>query len=347
MKPIRLAPNQPPRSFDGGAAIAAFRGLRPLDRRAPEDWIASATTLYDEPEQGLTRLPDGRWLRDAMSADPEGYLGPDHAAAWGGDPALLIKLLDAKQRLPVHVHPNREFARRHLDCPYGKTEAWVVLAASGPRPVVHLGFRDDVEAGELAAQVEAQDTAAILAAMNEVPVAPGDAILVPAGLPHAIGAGVFVLELQEPTDFSILLEWDGFDFDGPRIGHLGLGFDVALESVDRSGWPEARLRELSARRPPRPGSASTVLPLFPAAADPYFRADLIGSATPVPLEPGFSVITVLAGSGELTTQWAGDYAVHAGDILLVPYGAGTTTLTGPLEAVRCRPPDPADAETGR
>jgi mannose-6-phosphate isomerase len=149
MKPIRLAPNQPPRRFDGGSAIAAFRGLPPLDRRAPEDWVASTTTLFGEQESGLTRLPDGRWLRDVIGADPESYLGPAHAAVWGGDPALLVKLLHAGQRLPVHCHPDREFARRHLGCPYGKTEAWVVLQTTGTRPAVFLGFREDVDRRDL------------------------------------------------------------------------------------------------------------------------------------------------------------------------------------------------------
>src|SRR5690606_33826900 len=126
-------------------------------------WIASTTTLFGEHELGLTRLPDGRWLRDALAADPEGYLGPAHAAVWGCDPALLVKLLDAGQRLPIHVHPGREFARRHLNCPYGKTEAWVVLETAGAHPVVYLGFRADVDAAELAEQVSAQDTTSMLA----------------------------------------------------------------------------------------------------------------------------------------------------------------------------------------
>ena len=72
--------------------------------------------------------------------------------------------------------------------------------------------------------------------MHALDLAAGDAVLVPAGLPHAIGEGAFVVELQEPTDLSILLEWSGFEIDGATDGHLGLGFDVALAAVDRRGW---------------------------------------------------------------------------------------------------------------
>src|SRR5437764_215786 len=83
--------------------------------------------------------------------------------------------------------------------------------ASGPGPgEVHLGFRRAVAADEVRDWVERQDAAAMLAAMNQVVVRPGDSVLVPAGLPHAIGAGVTLIELQQPTDLSVLLEWDGY-----------------------------------------------------------------------------------------------------------------------------------------
>lgn len=341
MKPVRLAPNLPPRQFDGGSAIAAFRGTPPVDRRAPEDWVASTTCLFGESELGLTRLPDGRWLRDAIAADPEAYLGSAHAAVWGGDPALLVKLLHAGQRLPVHAHPGNDFARRHLDCPYGKTEAWIVLATEGSQPAVYLGFREELSRTELAGWVDAQDSDAMLAAMNEIPVAPGDAILVPAGLPHAIGEGVFVLELQEPTDFSIMLEWRGFEMDGAGTGHLGLGFDVALASVDRSAWDGDRIARL---RHARPGPAAGIDVYFPAGADPYFRAERLAPKSRLALDPGYSVLAVTAGSGELATEWGGTHQLRRGELILVPHAAGAAELSGRVEAIRCRPPDPAGAE---
>src|SRR5438270_874270 len=92
-----------------------------------------------------------------------------------------------------------------------------------------------------------QDGDAMLAAMHALPVAPGDGVLVPAGLPHAIGEGVLLVELQEPTDFSVLMQWEGFELDGPAEGHLGLGFDLALRCVDRRGWALDALQELRGR----------------------------------------------------------------------------------------------------
>ena len=147
---------------------------------------------------------------------------------------MLVKLLDAGERLPVHVHPDRAWAGRHLGCRYGKTEAWYVVAADEGAQV-HLGFRHDVPRAVLAERVERQEGAALLDVMHVRTVSAGDGILVPAGWPHAIGAGILVVEAQEPTDFSILLEWTGFDLDGPAEGHLGLGFDTALGAVDVRG----------------------------------------------------------------------------------------------------------------
>jgi mannose-6-phosphate isomerase len=252
---------------------------------------------------------------------------------------LLVKLLDAGQRLPLHCHPSREFARRHLDCLYGKTEAWVVVEVRSPEPFVYLGFREDVDLATLTDWVTGQETEEIAGAMHRLPAAVGDSILVPAGVPHSVGEGVFIVELQEPTDLSVLLEWKGFDIDGARDGHLGLGFETALGCVDRSGWGREELGQLRTVRqdgePRRPG----VELLFPEEADPFFRAERIRPRGAAPLPTGVSILVVTAGSG--TLGW-GDRLldVGRGNTVLVPFAAGDCVLRGSLEAVRCMPPDP-------
>lgn len=326
---LRLPPHQLHRFYAGGEAIADLRGVPSTDDHAPEDWVGSATTLFGEQRLGLSALEDGRLVRDVIAAEPEAFLGPEHVARYGADPALLVKLLDAGERLPVHAHPDRAFARRHLDCPYGKTEAWVIVATRGAEPLVHLGFTRDVEAAELAGWVDRQDAAAMLGALHALPVSAGDAVLVPAGTPHAIGEGILLVELQEPTDLSILLEWEGFEVDGRADGHLGIGFDVALQAVDRTGTAPAALEEL--RRARADG------PVLPAAADPFFRADRVGAG--VTLDPGFGVLVVLDGEGVARTG-DGLTALRRGDTWLIPHAAGPVALEGRVEAIRCRPPAP-------
>jgi mannose-6-phosphate isomerase len=334
LAPVQLAPNQLRRNYRGGAALADLRGVPALANAGPEDWVASTTTAWGAASSGagLSRLPDGRLLRDAVAGAPEAYLGPAHAARHGADTGLLVKLLDAGERLPVHHHPDGAFARRHLGLAHGKTEAWYVTAVSTPDPVVWIGFQEPVAAETLAEWVAGQDSAAMLGALHRVPVRPGDAIFVPAGTPHAIGEGLLIVELQEPSDLSVIMEWIGVD--GPREGELGLGWELALSSADRGGWEAARLAGL--RREP---DAGEVAELLPAAADPFFRAQRVRPRRRLSLEPAFAVLAVTAGTGRLRAA-AGAVELRRGDTVLVPHAAGESEVEGAVELVRCLPPAP-------
>lgn len=341
--PIVLGPNQPEHFYRGGAGIARLRGIPQPSEYAPEDWVGSTTSIFSRPGVGLTRLEGGESLRDAIAAEPAAFLGKDHVSRYGADPGLLVKILDTDQRLVVHFHPDRDFAASHLDSRYGKTEAWIILATrqeenDASAGHVYLGFSHDADQGLIRRWVADQDTSALLDSLNKVAVAPGDTCLVPAGVPHAIGAGITLVELQEPTDFSILLEWAGFSIDGTREGHLGLGFDVALTALDYSGWDEARLHELRALRrgaAERPG----VTRLLPPRADTFFGAERVDVSAPVALDPGYAILIVTSGQGRVSYP-AGSLAVHRGSTILVPYGAGPVTLEGSFQALRCRPPSP-------
>jgi mannose-6-phosphate isomerase len=316
--PLILPPNQFHRFYAGGARIDALRGAPAGEDGRPEDWIGSTTTAFGEESEGLSRVADGRLVRDLVDADPEALLGPEHVGRFGADPGLLVKLLDAGERLPVHVHPGRDFARSHLGSRWGKTEAWLILDAE-PGASVHVGLREPIDAATLRRWVDEQDAGEMLAALRELPVRAGDAILFPAGTLHAIGAGILLLELQEPTDFSVLLEWDGFQLS-PHDGHLKLGWDRALQALDRH-----------AADPPH------AAPTLPDEADPYFRAERI-SGDARALDAGFSIVVVLDGAGTL-----GDLPLQRGMAVLIPYGAGETRIEG-VEAIRCRPPAPDAGE---
>src|SRR3954452_21345472 len=184
MRAYTLPPNVLRHFYAGGERIAALRGTEPADH-PPEEWIGAANTTFDG-TRGPSRLPDGRLVRDALEADPEGFLGPDHAARFGSDPALLVKLLDAGQRLPVHFHPGREFAARELGLAHGKTEAWLILEGR-PDAGGWVGFKREIALATVREWMQAQASDEMLAAMHELPVTAGDTIFVPAGTPHAIG----------------------------------------------------------------------------------------------------------------------------------------------------------------
>jgi mannose-6-phosphate isomerase len=330
MNPLVLPPNVLRHFYAGGAGIARLRGLDLDSDHMPEEWIGAVNTTFDG-SRGPSRLEDGTLLRDAIAADPEAFLGPEHVARWGADPGLLVKLLDAGQRLPVHFHPGRAFAAEHLGLAHGKTEAWIIVDAA-PGASVHAGFTDAVELDTVRAWMRAQDSPAMLAAMHELPVRAGDAVFIPAGTPHAIGEGILLVELQEPTDLSVLLEWNGFELTEDE-GHLDLGWDLALQALDRSAWDGERLAALTAG-----GAGGSLLP---AGADPYFRADaLTGDAA---LEPGFAILVGTGGSGTLATE-AGELPFARGAAVLVPHAAGAGELRGDVTAIRARPADPSAPE---
>src|SRR5512132_908029 len=153
--PWRLAPNRVDRFYTGGALLERFRGASEDDARdghRPEDWVGSVTGAWRAPGsrpsgEGLSVIdtPAGpRRLAELLAADPEAIAGHGLVERAGVTTGLLVKLLDAGVRLPVHAHPTRAFARERLGSLFGKAEAWLILGTRHvPRaepPNVRIGF---------------------------------------------------------------------------------------------------------------------------------------------------------------------------------------------------------------
>jgi mannose-6-phosphate isomerase len=328
VEPITLGPNMPEMFYRGAGRIDRLRGTHGHADR-PEDWIASVTSRFGTSTDGMTRLPDGSLLASAVADDPVGWLGAEHVAEHGTDTELLVKLLDAGQRLPVHVHPDRSFAAEHLASPHGKTEAWIVLEAE-PDAAVYLGFSRDVGAEELAGWARSQDVGAMLAVTNRIPVQAGDSVLCPAGTPHAIGAGILVVELQEPADLSIMLEWRDFGL-GESDATLGLPLDEALACINRRACPPERLDGLRGRPLSRAAGS-----LLPGDADPFFVAERVDSRVSRHLSQSYGVLVVTSGSGRLAFE-GGALPVGRGSTVVIPHAAGPAVLDGVVEGIRCLP----------
>jgi mannose-6-phosphate isomerase len=309
VQPRRLTPTRVYRFYRGGLLLERFRGKDGADSDHPEDWVGSVTKANnpgrEEPEAGLSRLEDGRLLRDEIAADPKAWLGP--AAANGGSTGVLVKLLDAAERLPVHAHPDRAFARQHFGSDFGKTEAWIILATREEQSEVWIGLRETVDRDTYRRWIDEQDTERLLSSLHHVPVRAGDVIHVPAGTPHAIGAGVLMAELQEPTDFSIVCEWQGFPID-PEDSHLGIGWDTAIDALN-----------LEAQEPIR---------ALPQEARHFFWAD----ETPEPAGR-FAIWVVLDGAGAIDGAPA-----SKGDCFAVPAAAREIAVDGRLRILRCLGP---------
>jgi mannose-6-phosphate isomerase len=294
MRPERVLPARVYRFYRGGALIDRLRGEPERDGDHPEDWVGSCVAARnpgrDEPEAGLSRLVRGPLLRDEVDE------------RWGR-PDILFKLLDPVERLPVHAHPDRTFAGAHLGSPFGKTEAWIFLDAREGDSEAWLGLRDDVDPAQYREWIERQDTEALLGSLNRLTVSPGDVLYVPAGVPHAIGGGALIAELQEPTDFSIVCEWTGFPI-AAEDAHLGLGWDVALDALRLEQF------EPSLGLPPEAAGFFTV----DDRAEPAGR---------------FAVLLVLEGEGELAGE-----RVRAGDAFVLPAACEPFEVRGDLRFLR-------------
>jgi mannose-6-phosphate isomerase len=334
VQPQLLPPNVVRHWYAGGPALAAWRGLPPFGDRSPEEWVGATVARFGEPNLGPARLADGTLLRDAVAADPLGWVGRDDSAP--GDTGVLVKLLDAGQRLPVHVHPTRDYASRHLGCAYGKTEAWYILEAADDA-AVWVGWREEVSRDRLTDLVEAQDAEAMLALMHRVPVRPGDGVLVPGGTPHAIGAGVLLVEAQEPTDQSILLERTNTTASDDEV-FLGLTREVALSVVESTARPD-----VAALMCHTGAHVAGLVEVLPEEAAPFFRMELLTPGVDVPA--GFAVGVVLSGAGALTAVHGAPVGVHRGQTLVVPAESGDWHVDGDARLLVCRPgttwpPDP-------
>jgi mannose-6-phosphate isomerase len=325
VQPQLLPPNVVPHWYAGGPGLAAWRGLPPVGDRSPEEWVGATVARFGEPNLGPARLADGTLLRDAVSADPRGWLGRDDGEP--GDTGVLVKLLDAGQRLPVHVHPTREYASQHLGCAYGKTEAWYVLEADDDA-AVWVGWREEVGQDRLTELVEAQDAEAMLALMHRVPVRPGDGVLVPGGTPHAIGAGILLVEAQEPTDQSILLERTNTTASDDEA-FLGLSRDVALSVVETTA-----LTDVAALTRHTGAHVAGLVEVLPEEAAPFFRMELLAPGVHVPA--GFAVAVVLSGAGALTAVHGEPIDVERGRTLVVPAACGDWHIDGDVRLLVCR-----------
>jgi mannose-6-phosphate isomerase len=339
----QLPANHVPVYYAGGENIDRFR-RRASAVRGPEDWVGSVSALPAallppgaSADAGVSRLPDGSSLRNAVSEDRTGWLGPELAGlSSGGEIGLLVKLLDAGERLPVHAHPDRPFAARRLASPFGKTEGWIVMDGA-PGGDVWLGFREDVSLAKLKRWIDTQAVDEMLSAMNRLPALSGAVFYVPAGVPHAIGAGVMITELQEPTSFSILAEYKSFGLDEQQAT-LGLGWTEALPCFDRTASSGERLAQFRPRPRPVVETAEVrVSQLFADETAEFFQALRVDVSGSWRLPRSFAVLIVEAGTGVLRSG-SEELNIEAGQTWVVPFDAWPLTLSGALRCLVCLPP---------
>lgn len=144
---------------------------------------------------------------------------------------LLVKFLDARDRLSVQVHPDDTLAELFSPGENGKTESWVIIDAE-PGAVIYAGLKPGVDSVQLQEHL-AEGT--VEECLHTIPVKAGDCVLIPAGTVHAIGEGILLAEVQQMSNISFRLhDWGRFGADGqPRELHI----TESLKCIDFTRGP--------------------------------------------------------------------------------------------------------------
>jgi mannose-6-phosphate isomerase len=238
--PLKQANNRVWRTYQGGALIDRWKqASSEIDNSLPEEWIMSTITARgkNRPENeglSLIKTADGTFaLKDLIDSDQELYLGKDLANKYGTT-GVLIKILDSVERLTIQVHPDKQYAKTILNSEFGKTESWYVLNTreiDGEKSVVYMGFKKHVTKEIWKAHFETQNIQGMLDCLHKIEVKAGDAFMIYGGVPHAIGSGCFLMEVQEPTDYTMRVEKTtpkGLKI-GPELIHQGVGEAIMLD----------------------------------------------------------------------------------------------------------------------
>jgi mannose-6-phosphate isomerase len=316
----------------GGRRLADILGKTlPPDTRIGESW-----ELADHPS-GRSRVADGplagQTLREVLERHGPAVVGRTAAArVWAARFGLLIKFIDASDRLSVQVHPDDAYASAHAPGESGKTECWVVVHAE-PGAWLINGLKPGTTRDRFADALKKGRIEELLATR---PVKAGDFIWVPAGTVHAIGPGIVLAEVQQNSDLTYrVYDWGRVGLDGkPRQTHLR----EALECIRFAGDPVPA----GGRGKTSDETGLVIDHLVDSAAFSLSRIILDRRPWAADTRGSCAVLVVLAGRARLATG-EGQTAIRAGDTILVPADAKEYALEQPerLTVLVAAPPGKA------
>lgn len=257
----------------------------------------------------------GKTLADVLRFWGKSAVGSHHTADRF---PLLIKFIDAADRLSVQVHPDDAFAAAN-EGDNGKTEMWYVVEADVGASIL-MGLADGVTKKDFAAAVAAGDPEPLL---RRIEVRKGDVFFIPSGMPHAIGKGILIAEIQQNCDLTYRV----FDYNRrDKNGKLReLHIDKALQVVRPFTEDEASAIRFARGR----GTSGTLVNC------PYFcvrRANVTREHVHTVTEESFTSLLILSGSG--TVEGGGQCVPFVrGDSIFLPAGLGNCRIEGTCEVL--------------
>jgi mannose-6-phosphate isomerase len=231
---------------------------------------------------------------------------------------LLIKILDAQEKLSLQVHPPAHKAAELGGEP--KTEMWFITRAA-PGAELYVGLKRGVTRAEFERKIQAGTVAECF---QRVPVGAGDAMFLPSGRVHAIGAGLVIFEIQQNSDTTYrVFDWNRVGADGrPRELHV----PQSLASIDFNDFEPALVES-----PLQTRGACKVLAL---ARSPLFRTDLFHASARESMslrEPRLRIIGAVE-NGIIVTDGAQSVALQPGQFCLIPASVKAAELRAESES---------------
>lgn len=305
--------------------VWGYQDLRPWYDRVAEGEPIGEVWLTGDDCRVASGPQLGKTLRDLFHDSPSALLGP---AAPRAESPLLIKMIFAREKLSVQVHPDDRLAQKYGQ-PRGKTECWYALAAE-PGAQVATGLRPGVAMDDVRMGIQ---NGTLEQSLNVLPVSEGDMIFVDAGTVHAIWPGSILLETQQNSDITYRM----YDYGRPRELHI----EKSLEAT--------RLQTRAGKVPARPLPDRTIL-----IDVEYFCVERIavkGSRPNSTLrgenEPprGLSYLFAAAGSARLAGEGFDAITIPARGIAAVPASSPEFTVEdlGGLDLIRISPRWPVSA----
>ncbi len=334
-EPIFFERNRVGRVYTGGKLFSGFFGDEPVDGFLPEEWIASSVKALNKEmkseKEGVSKVKDSDVYFDELIAKyPLEMLGSTKKMR------ILVKILDSAVRLPAQAHPDKAFSRKHFNSEYGKTESWIILDTR-PDAKIYFGFKDGVTKQSFMKAIDDSETDkdAMERLMEYSCPKVGDVYLVPAKTVHAIGAGCLILEVQEPTDFTIQPEhWcDEYKLCDNEM-YIGLSKEDAVECFSFEKAPDTRLTP--AVQYCKDG-AKVENVITPKNTDCFIinRITLTGGSHTLNILDSYGVYIVTGGKGSLVSD---SYCkeLKKGDYFFMPCCLmDKFKLTGELEVIEC------------
>lgn len=215
----------------GGEEVTELKNLENAPKQVGESWEISGVPGNETP------VTDGRFagqtLEQLIKAHGAELVGEHNLQRYGSTFPLLIKFISAAQDLSIQVHPDDAMAQR-MGHPYGKTEMWYIVHT---RPGASLcsGFNADFSADAYEASL-ADGT--LTSHLSRHTTRPGDCFFIPAGRIHSIGAGNFLVEIQQSSNDTFrVYDFDRTDASGNK---RELHVAQAREALDYKAYPEYR-----------------------------------------------------------------------------------------------------------